>query len=201
MNAIRHVVNEIEVSEENSRDALRVIFHAILLARSLGPITPKSRECPSFGGLVYAQAPSHVDGAVEQAVDTFFTSVRVVGPLLTRGEMLLSFFERRQHTSLFGMVTEEERVFFEHWRIPLVVAQNPLPDVENEKADLNSVVLQIATLVNTKFDHLPPPPSTKLQQSSTYSFQFKLADDMAGVKGGDDSKWAWLKTGANTLPV
>jgi len=198
MNAIHHSLHEIEISEENSRDALRIIFNAILLSRSLGPIVPRSRECPSFGGFVYAQAPSLVDSHVEQAVDKFLSTTRVVGPSLTRGEIILSFFERRQHSSLFGMVQEEEKVFFEHWRIPLVIAQQPLPDVEIEKADLTNLVLQIASLVNTKFDHLPPPPSSKAQ-SPVYAFQFKLTDDFGELRE-EASKWAWLKTGAN-LPV
>jgi len=146
---------------------------------------------------VYAQAPANVDSAVEQAVDAFIASTRTVGPSLVRGEIELSFFERRQHTMMMGLVTEEERVFFEHWRIPLVIAQQTLPDVEVEKAELTKLVLQIATLVNTKYDHLPPPPSSKAQ-SALYAFQFKLSDDPVSPR--PPSFTTWIKQGV-TLPV
>lgn len=39
----------------------------------------------------------------------------------------LSFFEKRENKGFFGLLNSEEKVYFERWRIPVLVNENPLP--------------------------------------------------------------------------
>jgi hypothetical protein len=50
-----------------------------------------------------------------------------VGPHLSRGMVALSFFEKRENKGFFGLLNSEEKVYFERWRISVLVNENPLP--------------------------------------------------------------------------
>jgi hypothetical protein len=49
-----------------------------------------------------------------------------VGPGLFRGVIILSFYEKRENKGFFGMLTTQEKVYFERWRFPVLVNENPL---------------------------------------------------------------------------
>ena len=39
----------------------------------------------------------------------------------------LSFYEKREHKGFFGILSSEEKVFFERWTISVLVNESPLP--------------------------------------------------------------------------
>jgi Autophagy-related protein 101 len=54
--------------------------------------------------------------------------VRVqIGPHRSKGVLIVTFYEKRESKAFFGFMSNEEKVCFERWRIPVVVDERPLP--------------------------------------------------------------------------
>jgi hypothetical protein len=58
---------------------------------------------------------------VKEAVDSLMKSLTPVAPNLSKGMIILSFFERREVKGFFGLVSNQESVYFERWRLPVLV--------------------------------------------------------------------------------
>jgi hypothetical protein len=56
-----------------------------------------------------------------------FKSKSTVGPQLSKGVILLTFFEKRENKALFGFIRSEEKVCFEQWKIPVVLDEKEIP--------------------------------------------------------------------------
>ena len=78
-----------------------------------------------------------VDGTVSDAIATLRRSLLPCGPKLTKGIVVLSFFEKRESKTVFGLFSNVDKVYFERWRIPIVVNDSPLPRGMDEASDLN----------------------------------------------------------------
>lgn len=50
-----------------------------------------------------------------------------VGPHLSKGVILLTFFERRETKSFLGLISNQEKVCFERWRLPIVINERSIP--------------------------------------------------------------------------
>ena len=175
MNAQRYVLPEVEVSIENVGDAVRAMLHSILLCRALGEITPRAGMCKNYPTLGYAKC-GDVDVEVERLVERVKkeSERKPVGPDLSRADILVSFYERREKSGLLGLVSTEERVYWEHWFVPVVVNTRPGADMQREETGVRSTLLRIATLVNERSDHLPHSPS---HPDTIFPFEVKLAGD------------------------
>jgi hypothetical protein len=167
---------EIEVSSSNLRHALNIILHSICLCRALGPIAPRPVFlADSKYKIGFSKCSSQeVDDAIDFMIKRFSQEPkRYVGPDLEQGELMISFYRLIKNTSLFGLTTVEERVYWERWIIPLVICKKTVDDQIEETA-VKDMILHIVTLVNEKSDHLPPPPT----RTAIYPFEITISNSL-----------------------
>jgi hypothetical protein len=50
-----------------------------------------------------------------------------IGPFLSKGVVLLTFFEKRESKGFFGLIRNEEKVSFERWKIPVIIDEREIP--------------------------------------------------------------------------
>ena len=185
MNAQRYVLPEVEVTKENVGDATRAILHSILLCRALGEVTPRAGACKNYPTLNYAKC-SEVDPEVELLVERIKrpSERKPIGPDLSRADVVVSFYERREKSGLLGLVSTEEKFYWEHWLLPIIVNNRSSGGAEilREEAGVRSTLLRITTLVNERGDHLPHSPS---HPEAVFPFEIKLAQDAETVKTAD----------------
>lgn len=83
--------------------------------------------CERLAPIVYAKCgPSDVDATVDEAIHSLKASLTSVGPFLSKGIILISFFEKREVKGFFGLVSSTENIYFERWRIPVLIDERPL---------------------------------------------------------------------------
>jgi hypothetical protein len=81
-----------------------------------------------------------------------------VGPSLSRGVLTLSFYDKRETKGFFGILNTEEKVYFERWRIPILVNDTPFPRESDPASEMNRLRLietareQIKKLMLTIFE-------------------------------------------------
>lgn len=186
MNIKRFDLDELELSRDTLKDALRVIIHAVVLGRSLGGIRPAApRQCSVLRSISYCRmGEPAVDTQIEEGINNFITGGGIipVGQNVSRGTLVLSFYESRTQVAMFGMVTNEERIVWEMWTIPVVVVNAPLGSSLSSSAlneivrDVRGATLKIATWLISpgNSDHVPPPPKPT-SKSSCYTFELRSA--------------------------
>lgn len=191
MNCQRFILDELQVGRDSCSDALRAVLHTIVLTRAVGPVTPRAGKCSSYSTLGYARAGiPEAELAVDEVVERFASTrgnKRNIGPGLTKGEIVVSFYEKRERSSLFGMVGGgEERLYWEHWFLSVVVDENPPADMLREERAVRKSMMQVVTLVNENGEHLPPPPN-----KAAYSFEMRLGSDpdAGGKNPVGESQW------------
>lgn len=79
---------------------------------------------------------------VEETVKTAISdlsdfSLQRVAPNLSRGVITLSFYEKREVKGFFGILNSEEKVYFERWRISVLVNDTLFPREGDPSAELN----------------------------------------------------------------
>jgi hypothetical protein len=76
-----------------------------------------------------------LDKKVDDSIQKFLESLVQIGPELLSGSLTLSFFERRASKQLFGLMSHEEKIVWEQWRVHVVVNNTPRP-VNDDKASI-----------------------------------------------------------------
>mmetsp|Transcript_27949 Transcript_27949/g.90122 ORF Transcript_27949/g.90122 Transcript_27949/m.90122 type:complete len:206 (-) Transcript_27949:154-771(-) len=157
-------LSELEfVGTTEAREALSCVLHTILFCRAPGPFRPQTVHSEHFN-LAYCRVGcSSVTRGVDTAVDSLLTGDSLVsaGPDLLRGDVVLSFFERRRSRSLFGLVSSEEKVTWEQWITPFLVSVRTEDDVEVRRnklaadVQLRCTIADIYAMVNDSLDHVP----------------------------------------------
>jgi hypothetical protein len=74
-----------------------------------------------------------------------FDKIRTpIGPHLSKGIIILTFFEKREIKSLFGFISNQEKVCFERWRIHVIVNDRPIPKLVGAQtnADLRAIDME-----------------------------------------------------------
>lgn len=90
-------------------------------------VKPEDHVCQRLAPIVYAKCgPSDVDATVEEAIQSLKASLTSVGPFLSKGIILISFFEKREVKGFFGLVSSTENIYFERWRIPVLIDERQL---------------------------------------------------------------------------
>lgn len=81
-----------------------------------------------------------MDATVEEAIHCLRASLTSVGPFLSKGIILISFFEKREVKGFFGLVNSTENIYFERWRIPVLIDERPLlsPHHQDQYSNGNS---------------------------------------------------------------
>ncbi|KAJ0396196.1 hypothetical protein P43SY_001903 [Pythium insidiosum] len=174
-----NVLDEIPVNESDLGDAVTCILHTILFTRAPGPVRPSEATCHAFPAITYSLcAVGDVSRKVEQAVkgleenllgssslqngaDAFFDRRqsatmaqyrRESFSTIATGCIVIAFFERKVKKALFGLMSNEEKVYFEKWVLPVAVV-SPTPSEDTERA-LQHALLHINSAVQT-IDHIP----------------------------------------------
>lgn len=121
-------LHELEfVGPMEAREGLSCILHTVLFCRAPGPFRPQTVHAEHFD-LAYCRVGcASVTRMVDCALDSLLKreSLLSAGPDLLRGDIVLSFFERKRSTSLFGFVSNEEKVTWEQWTSPFLVSIRP----------------------------------------------------------------------------
>jgi len=91
-----------------------------------------------------------------------------IGPKLSRGMLTLSYLQRREKSGFFGFTSMSEKVYFERWRLSVVVSHSPFlssrdeaGEVERERArdscrnQLQLRMLHLFQAANQDSDALP----------------------------------------------
>jgi len=112
---------------------------------------------------------SDLDRKVDDSIESFLRTLAPIGPELMKGNLAVSFFERRCKNKLFGLVNQEEKVVWEQWILRVVVNNTPRPMGEDEasvierqriqdtaEGMLKAVLLKVFELAGSETDHIPP---------------------------------------------
>jgi hypothetical protein len=133
MNLKEVSLEEMELHESLLTEGLSALIHTILFLRAPNLVKPEDHICDRLAPIVYAKCgPSDVDATVNEAIEGLQASLTSVGPFLSKGIILLSFFEKREMKGFFGLVSRFENVYFERWRIPVLVNERSIYKDNND---------------------------------------------------------------------
>ncbi|DAZ98346.1 TPA: hypothetical protein N0F65_007153, partial [Lagenidium giganteum] len=177
-----HALEEIPVCPADLGDALTCLLHTILFARAPGPVRPSEATCQAFPTITYSLcAVGDVSRKVEHTVHAFEAFVRQTlhggsasgsgrssgsggggsrGASWAGGCIVVTFFERKVKSALFGFMSSEEKLCFEKWILPFHVSPAPASVQEKEtftketEAAVQNALLHILSLVQS-IDHIP----------------------------------------------
>jgi len=175
------------------KEALRCVLHTILFNRSLGPLTPQEVESELFD-ITYMRAGStRIDKEVELAIEKFASSLSFERKGTARGQIALSFYEKRNRTSFFGTSKEEKR-YWEKWIIPVILQTTSQSKTSYEEAHnkrkqraenaLRDCLLDVVARLSKKKEHLPP---VNLNKSDPMIFTFEITP-----VSGNESESTWF---------
>jgi autophagy-related protein 101 len=157
-------LDELEVEHFQVKEVLRCLLHTILYQRILGA-TPSNRhreEESTLFEISYLRFDDEgVRATVEERIEQFAKSLDRANEV--RGQVDLSFFERRLRKGLLGLHNVEERVCWERWSVPLTVRSRPYQH-HSERAEaqatletqLTERLCVILHMCAEKKEHLPP---------------------------------------------
>ncbi|KAG6969951.1 hypothetical protein JG687_00002914 [Phytophthora cactorum] len=185
-----HRLDEIPVAAEDVGDAVTCLLHTILFTRAPGPVRPSEATCHAFPNITYALcAVGDVSRKVDHAVRSFEEaavlggssyvmgassgmmpgygqpSIKSLGTSNVRGAnsgyIAVTFFERKVKKALFGLMSNEEKMVFEKWILPVTVTSSPAASQEERElcageteAALQNALLHILTAVQS-IEHIP----------------------------------------------
>ena len=169
-NCVEHLLGEVAVSAPLVRELVGAVLHTILFCRAPGPCRPSTGHAEHFGVAFARCSDLSITRAVDTAVDQLLTGKLVAaGPELSKGGLVLSFFERRTTTALFGLVSNEERVVWEQWVLPVLVDHTPQATSDDTASSLERARLKdegeallrqrisdVFEAVGASTDHVPP---------------------------------------------
>jgi len=139
-----------EVDEAQVHEAVEAVVHTILFNRALGEVEFEEKRLQKFPSLSYIRCDAdQVRAAVDDALDNLDDRLELVGPDLVRGHVEVSFFEVRQRKGFLGLGgPTEARVYWERWRLPVVVHKGSLQAVAAEEG-LRNIILSILQQANS----------------------------------------------------
>jgi len=144
-------LNEIALEETELHDSgvldegVAALVHTILFLRAPNLVKPQDHVCEWLAPLRYATCgPADVTDAVTAATATLRRSLTPCGPHLAKGAVSVAFFERREVKGFFGLTSNQERVYFERWRLPFVVDQRLLPSASSSSSSSSRVDAAVA---------------------------------------------------------
>lgn len=173
----RRVCELMPLERHEMREALRCILHTIVFNRSLGSLTPCETDCEFFALTFVKNDKPGVSDTVEKAIDSSLAELKPDGPGQWRGQVVCSFYEKREVRGLLW--NKEERVCFERWFIPIVVcsgasggsaaagvllharadaaadAARQQRAAEMEHA-VRGAMQEVLTMIESSYEHVPP---------------------------------------------
>jgi len=210
MNLKDFVLEECELHSPFVEEGVSAIVNSILFVRAPNQHTPVDHVCATLSPLTYVKCgPVDIDETVRSKVDELTRSLTQVGPKLYKGVITVSFYEKREVKQLFGFMSSEEKVYFERWRVPILVNEEIIPrsPLTGDDADLTQLserarifeqaresiqkrILSILELSNISIDHLP-----------TGIYHFEIGVPTKGAHGERAGETPSLVTKILSLPT
>ncbi|PSC69772.1 Meiotically up-regulated 66 [Micractinium conductrix] len=189
-----HLAPAFELEPHQVTEVLRLLLHTIIFQRALGPVKPQERDSELFDVTWVECGDAEVSRRVDEHIAQFLAWLqRNPGK---RGQVCLSFYEKRQRQSWFS--TAEERVYWEQWLIDVQPLALPAPEFEEREAlaaaqlrtqrrarvqaAIEECLTSIVRHVNEKRDHIPPVVSGS---AVTFPFDISVAGDSGAGFGLD----------------
>eukprot|EP01035_Chromulina_nebulosa_P023496 gene23496-30462_t len=152
-------------------ECLSAILHTILYLRAPNHNFQTSDYlCEDLFPFIFTKCgPQDLDKIILQTIEVFRSSLyrSPEDDNNLRGEIVLSFYDRKEVKEYFGFVTRHEQIYFERWKIAIVLVEEK-PQSNNSNASLlkeqqyqsaydqlSAIVLSIIESVNAASDHLP----------------------------------------------
>lgn len=126
MNIKEFCLDEIELNQYFVNEGISAILHTILFIRAPNQnqnlVQPEDVHCERLKPLTYAKCgPCDIDQNVNDSLDMLQRFKSPVGPKIQKGIINLTFYEHREKEALFGWIHSKEKVYFERWKIPIVI--------------------------------------------------------------------------------
>lgn len=134
----KHTLEEVHLCQDLINDVASALLHTILFTRAPGPVRPSECTCSSLPSITYALCGvGDVTRKVEFAVRSFEKRVQLAlatAPIVATsrtgviqkacfGYIKVTFLERKVKKALFGLMSNEEKLIFEEWILPMRVEQ------------------------------------------------------------------------------
>ncbi|KAJ4485875.1 autophagy-related protein [Lentinula aciculospora] len=113
MNTYPTVTVDLILDRHTIKDVLRAVLDAILFHRLFGTVKPKTREV--LGVTMPGVSDLEMEKLVEEKVDLFWKGME--GGMSKRGQIIITFSEKRPKKSWFQVYVGEEDVPWEQWII------------------------------------------------------------------------------------
>ncbi|KAL4419641.1 hypothetical protein ABPG77_008582 [Micractinium sp. CCAP 211/92] len=184
----------LELEAHQVREVLRLLLHSIIFQRALGPVKPVERDSELFDVTWVECGDPEVSKRVEEKIGQFHSWVQKNPG--KRGQVCLSFYEKRQRQSWFS--TAEERFYWEQWLIDIQVLGPAPAEFEEQQtiaatslraqrrqraqAAIEECLTSVVRHVNEKRDHIPPVVSGS---AVTFPFAITVAGDSGAGFGLD----------------
>mmetsp|Transcript_39037 Transcript_39037/g.74798 ORF Transcript_39037/g.74798 Transcript_39037/m.74798 type:complete len:208 (-) Transcript_39037:474-1097(-) len=151
------------------REVMRCLLHTVLFNRALGAVRPRDVESELFE-LSYVQCGDPiVERNIEDKINSLCTWAERYTGKNKHVTVSVSFFEKRYKQIWFSK--QEERLYWEQWRINLTMVRPCYTQHDNPEAarlvrhnaleeSLQACMLQLLTLVGEKKEHIPPVVSS-----------------------------------------
>ena len=120
-NVVCFMLPELEVLDEQVKDALRSTLHTILFNRSLGPVETIVKTCEFFATSYCTNNNPEEKQSVDSAIGRFQTVIARSSNELVKDCFVLEFFETITESGFLGVGTRTKKLLWEQWKIPLRV--------------------------------------------------------------------------------
>ncbi|KAF1324691.1 DNA-binding horma, partial [Globisporangium splendens] len=136
--------------------AVKSFEESIVASAAMGPPMPYGHQSSGYYGQTQQPTMSHYG---DRRRGSGGDSLGIPSGGSASGCLVVTFFERKVKKALFGLMSNEEKVLFEKWVVPVtVVAPASAYDTESLSADaehaLQNALLHILSAVQT-IDHIP----------------------------------------------
>eukprot|EP01031_Cornospumella_fuschlensis_P025838 gene25838-31204_t len=110
-----------------------------MFVRAPNNLKAKDRVCDRLSPLIFAScSPVEVDQNIRGTIDQFKRTFGTPGRLF-RGEIVLSFFDRREIKEWAGLVTRQENFYFERWHLPITIIPSSNPNLNPQQISNNAI--------------------------------------------------------------
>jgi len=127
MNIKELCLEEIELNQYFVDEGVSCLLQTILFIRAPNQnVQPEDHQCQRLN-LSYAKCgPSDIDQTVSESLEMLHRFKTPIGPKIQKGIINLTFYEHRV-SALFGWIHSKEKVYFERWKIPVVIDERAYP--------------------------------------------------------------------------
>ncbi|KAJ3732493.1 autophagy-related protein [Lentinula guzmanii] len=182
MNTYPTITIDLTLDRHTIKDVLRAILDAILFHRLFGLVKPKTREV--LGVTMPGVSDLDMEQLVEEKVDLFWKEIE--GGMSKRGQIIVTFSEKRPKKSWFQVYVGEEDVPWEQWVINAEMRQpRDLDRPQFDTALSNTLTKAIHTMLTyTSSDRGRTAVPLMTNATGISPFPIKIAVKVGGVEFG-----------------